>query len=56
MKRYRFLGIKLDLDFRPCVHCQRMTSWRVGDDQHSCCPVCYHTKEPKKPLLPGPEQ
>lgn len=56
MKRYRFLPITLADDFLPCVYCQRMTSWRVSADQHPVCPVCYHTKEPKKPILPLSEQ
>lgn len=50
MKFYRHIPIHLADGFEPCVHCGRRTSWRVGEDKHPCCPVCYQNKEPKIPL------
>lgn len=52
MKHFRHIPIHLALDSAPCVHCGNHTTWRIADDLHPCCPICYHTKELGAPKLP----
>ncbi|MBA7637392.1 hypothetical protein ES703_45036 [subsurface metagenome] len=54
MNHLTYIPIHLAPDFKPCVHCGSTTTWRVGSDEHPCCPDCYDIKEPWPSAEPTP--